>query len=355
MGTLAMNVGARAPRQLRHTAYRASQFGMLYQCLAGHQLLRTLLGMRAKPSDDALAEVQTRFRALLDRDLRNVNDGLYPAELLFQFPFVGYLKAAPLLARDLPRTIRRMRAHDFEDLPREVDLERYPAYFRRNFHWQTDGYFSKRSAAIYDVAVEFLFLGTADVMRRQVIPPVSRMVRQRGNDLRVLDVACGTGRTLLQLALAHPRLRYYGLDLSPYYLQYARELLADVEDISLVAENAERMPFKEGFFDVVTSVHLFHELPRDARRNVYREMFRVLRPGGTVVIQDSAQLSDSGELAFFLGRFSREFHEPYHRDYSADDIAEALCEVGFEPARTEAHFVAKVVEARKPERARRVG
>jgi ubiquinone/menaquinone biosynthesis C-methylase UbiE len=241
-----------------------------------------------------------------------------------------------------------MRRNAYEDLPRDVDLSRYPPYFRRTFHWQTDGYFSKRSASLYDVGVEFLFLGTADVMRRQVIPPITRMVRREGDGIRVLDLGCGTGRTLLQMAIAHPRLRYYGLDLSPYYLQHARELLHDVEHLSLLAENAEAVPLTDGYFDAVTSVHLFHELPSPARRNVYREMFRLLRPGGLLVIEDSGQPSDSGELSFFLSNFSQEFHEPFHRDYMRDDIADALREIGFDVESSRAHFVSKVVIARKP-------
>lgn len=339
------------PAPIRNTAYRAQQVGMLAHCLVGHRMLRRIAGNRFRPSREAARTVRRRYLELMERDLRNVDEGLYPERLLFQFPFLDYLKRAPSLALDIPRTLERMREGNYRDFPEDVDVRRYPPYFRRNFHWQTDGYFSKRSAERYDLGVEFLFLGAADVMRRQVIPPVTRHVWKHGGDLKLLDVACGTGRTLHQLALAHPRLRYYGLDLSPYYLQYARELLSDVEDLSLVAENAEDMPFRDGHFDVVTSVHLFHELPRNARRNVYREMWRVLRPGGLLVIEDSGQLSESGEVAAFLGRFSKEFHEPFHREYLEDDIGEALAEVGFEVASTETCLVAKVVTAHKPEKA----
>src|SRR6266446_5944113 len=200
----------------------------------------------------------------------------------------------------------------------------------------------------YDLTVELLFAGTADVMRRQVIPPVSRVVGDGArSDVRLLDVACGTGRTLAQIARAHPRLRLYGLDLSPYYLQVARRVLADVADVSLVADNAERLPFRSGYFDVVTSVFLFHELPRPARRAVLAEMHRVLRPGGLLVIVDSAQLGESGELAFFLGRFAAEFHEPFYRDYVRDDLAAAAADAGLRVESVEPHFVSKVVVARK--------
>jgi ubiquinone/menaquinone biosynthesis C-methylase UbiE len=347
MGSLAMEVGARVPAPALRTAYRAQQTGMLHQCLLAHRLLRALTGNRMQVTPDAERESQRRYDELIERDLRNVEEGLYPKSLLFQFPFASYLRSAPWWALDVPRAWWRMRRKKHDDLPRGVHLERYPHYFRRNFHWQTDGYLSRFSADIYDVSVEFLFLGTADVMRRQVIPPITRHLRGQ-RDARVLDVACGTGRFLHQLAVAHPQLRLFGLDMSPYYIQHARELLGDVENLSLVADNAESMPFVDGYFDVVTSIHLFHELPHDARRNVYREMFRVLRPGGLLVIEDSAQLSDSEQLGFLLERFSREFHEPYHKGYLRDDIGEALTEVGFESPTTELHFVSKVVAAKKP-------
>jgi ubiquinone/menaquinone biosynthesis C-methylase UbiE len=348
MGTLTMQMGARIPDPVRGLAYRAQQRGMLLPCLLGHHVMRFIAGRQVNADVDSVRQVQRRYDALLERDLANVADGLYPEGLLFQFPFVDYLKAAPSLLLDFPRTLRRIQRGDYQDLPSDVALDRYPAYYRRNFHWQTDGYFSRRSAAIYDIGVEFLFLGAADVMRRQVIPPITRLVRRDGRDLRLLDVACGTGRTLKQIALAHPALRLHGLDLSPYYLQHARDLLSDLADLSLLAGEAEAMPFRDGYFDAVTSVYLFHELPKKVRRQVYAEMFRVLRPGGVLAIQDSAQASESGELAFFLGRFSEDFHEPFHRGYMDDDIATALEAAGFVDVHTESCFVAKVVTAHKP-------
>ncbi len=336
-------------RPVQRAAYRAQQTTWLLNCLAAHRVLRTVSGLRIQPSAGALAEVRRRYADLLGRDLANVEQGLYPDKLLFQMPAFGYARRFPQLVRDFPRTIRRSRRRNYKDLPRGVDLAGYPAYFRRNFHWQTDGYLSKRSAELYDIGVEFLFLGMANVMRRQVIPPLTRFLReQHAPHARVLDVASGTGRTLLQIATAHPGLKLYGLDLSPYYTQVARDLLRDVPDVSLVAENAEQMPFCDGYFDALTSVYLFHELPRNARRNVYREMFRVLRPGGLLVIEDSAQHADAGHVAFFLERFSEEFHEPFFPDYLDDDLARALPEAGFEVQASERCFVAKVVVARKP-------
>jgi ubiquinone/menaquinone biosynthesis C-methylase UbiE len=294
--------------------------------------------------------LRRRVQELHDRDLQNVREGLYPRDLLFQIPVGEYARAFPALVLDTPRIVRRMKARDYKDIP-PVDKERYPAYYRRTFHWQTDGYFSDHSAQVYDLGVELLFRGTADVMRRQVIPPITRWLRASGksaDQVRLLDVACGTGRTLHQLAIAHPTMRFHGVDLSPYYVRAARARLRDVAECSLVVENAEHLPYVDEHFDVCTSVYLFHELPKNARRNVVREMFRVLKPGGLVVLEDSAQHSDSPQIANVLGGFPAEYHEPYYKGYLDDDLAAMLAEVGFVVESSEPHLVAKVVVARKP-------
>ncbi len=340
-------VAAEVRRRIDHVAYRAQQTAIRVPLATTRAVASALVGGES-PDPAAVVALRERYEALLARDLANVDAGLYPRSLLYQIPFARYARTLPTFLVDLPGVLRRVRARDHDDLPGDVDLGRYPPYFRRNFHWQSDGYLSCRSAELYDLTVELLFAGTADVMRRQVIPPVSRVVGDGArSDVRLLDVACGTGRTLAQIARAHPRLRLYGLDLSPYYLQVARRVLADVADVSLVADNAERLPFRSGYFDVVTSVFLFHELPRPARRAVLAEMHRVLRPGGLLVIVDSAQLGESGELAFFLGRFAAEFHEPFYRDYVRDDLAAAAADAGLRVESVEPHFVSKVVVARK--------
>ena len=293
--------------------------------------------------------LQHRRGELHRRDLANVEAGLYPRELLFDFPVRRFLRELPRLLRDAPRVVRRMRANDFKDIPK-VDKERFPPYYRRTFHWQTDGYFSEHSAEVYELGVELLFRGTADVMRRQIIPPISELVRASGgaDKMKLLDVGCGTGRTLHQLAIAHPTMRLHGADMSPAYIKLARKRLEHVAELSLAVENGEALPWADDTFDVVTSTYMFHELPRNARRNVVREMLRVTRPGGLVVIEDSAQTSESPELAPVLRGFPKQFHEPFYQDYLEDDLGALLEEVGFAAARTEAHLVAKIVIATKP-------
>ncbi|MGN6109299.1 MAG: methyltransferase domain-containing protein [Kofleriaceae bacterium] len=331
-------------------AYRSQHLSLLVNATVMQEAAR-LVSRTPRPvvAADELRVLLRRRKQLHARDLENVEAGHYPRELLFDIPFRQYARALPRLVRDTPRVVRRMKKGDFRDIP-AVDKQRFPAYYRRTFHWQTDGYFSEHSAEVYELGVELLFRGMADVMRRQIIPPISRFVQEAGGAERIklLDVACGTGRTLHQIARAHPAMRLWGVDLSPAYVKTARRRLADVEEVALAVENGEQLPFADGAFDIATSVYLFHELPRNARRNVIRELFRVVRPGGLVVIEDSAQLAESAEIGSALRAFPAEFHEPFYADYLEDDLAPMLAEAGFEVSAVEAHLVAKVVAARRP-------
>jgi ubiquinone/menaquinone biosynthesis C-methylase UbiE len=331
--------------------YRAQHYGLTVSLAIPGRLLNLMLAPGTGRVDaGVLAALQHRYDALLERDLDNVARGYYPRDLLYQFPLLRYLRQIPEALVDLPRFLMRSYRGRYDELPRGVDRTRYPRYYLRTFHWQTDGWLSERSARLYDASVEFLFGGTADIMRRMAIPPVVEAARGAARP-RLLDIACGTGRFLRQLHRALPRARLYGLDMSGPYLERARMLLAGTE-ASLIADNAEAMPLADGQFDAVTSVFLFHELPADARRRVMREARRVLVPGGRFVVCDSAQLADSGELEPVLRGFASTYHEPYYKGYLRDDLARIMTECGFEVELSVPHLVSKVVVGRKPHRPR---
>jgi len=333
---------------LTRAAYRAQHRAFALQSALFGEAIRIAATRRfRRRADPAVGRLLARrFEALMARDLANVEAGLYPRRLLFQMPIAAYARRLPALIGDLPRVAERARRGHAHDLPAGVDLDAYPAYYRRNFHWQTDGYLSRRSAELYDLGVELLFGGTADVMRRQVIPPVSRLLAGRpAGTASLLDVGCGTGRTLRQIAVAHPSLSLTGVDLSRYYLEEARGVLRG-RPAALLVGNGEALPLCDAGFDAVTCVYLLHELPLDARRRVLAEARRALRPGGLLVLEDACQPADSPELAGVLARFQRDLHEPYFRSYLAHDLVGLVAEAGFAVDSVEPHLVSVVLVAR---------
>src|SRR5437763_1510553 len=144
------------------------------------------------------------------------------------------------------------------------------------------------SARRYDIQVEVLFQGTANATRRQALLPLAELFAGRDQRrLRLLDVGCGTGRFLDFCKQAWPRLPVAGLDMSEAYLAEARRHLKNSCWVDFVLGKAEALPFADASHDAVTSVFVFHELPPQVRRDAFRELSRVVKRGGRLVIIDS--------------------------------------------------------------------
>lgn len=99
---------------------------------------------------------------------------------------------------------------------------------------------------------------------------------------RVLDVGCGTGAQLEHYMTAGCEVS--GVDLSPAMLERAARRLGDGADLRLA--DATHIPHDDGHFDVVLASLLLHELEPEVRVGVLREMTRVVKPDGAVVIVD---------------------------------------------------------------------
>jgi ubiquinone/menaquinone biosynthesis C-methylase UbiE len=181
-------------------------------------------------------------------------------------------------------------------------------------------------------------------MRRMTLPHLDYLKPKERP--RIMDVACGTGRFLGTLHALFPHARLYGVDLSPHYIAEARK---HAPAASLLVENAESLPLEEQSFDAVTSIFLFHELPKDARRNVMKEAHRVLAKGGRFVVCDSLQRADADALGLsvFSDWFPTAYHEPYYKGYLTDGLADAMRECGFEVESETVHAVSKVVVGRR--------
>lgn len=304
--------------------------------------------------DRLLALLQKRFDQLLESDWNDAQRDIYPTTLLFDNPWDEFFRFYPAVWFDAPQTWRRYNQRKYQEFSEAVDTAGYPKYYLQNFHHQSDGYLSDDSANLYDLQVELLFGGTADAMRRRILAPIKQGLTRFQDVLpqqqRIIDVACGTGRTLKMLRAAFPQASLCGVDLSPAYLRKANQLLSQDrgELPQLVQANAEALPYRDNYFHAVSSVFLFHELPATVRQRIIDECFRITQPNGTCVICDSIQVSDSPEMEAFMKNFSADFHEPYYRHYSTDDLEARLQRSGFVDIQTEVHFMSKYWIARKP-------
>ncbi|MDZ4876264.1 MAG: 2-methoxy-6-polyprenyl-1,4-benzoquinol methylase, mitochondrial [Chroococcidiopsis cubana SAG 39.79] len=346
---------------LTKLTYQTFQQSKNYFGLA-HKILSTRVMSLVSPSDrkskplplDLLQKINQRYERLLEVDWQDAEAGVYPHNILFDNPWDEFFLYYPAVWFDLPQIWERAKQKNYQDFDSNLDIAGYPSYYLQNFHHQTGGYLSDLSANLYDLQVEILFGGSADAMRRRILASLKQGLSAfddvPASQIKILDIACGTGRTLKMIRAALPKAALFGTDLSPAYLRKANQMLSQIpgELPQLLQANAEELPYMDNYFHATTSVFLFHELPAVARQRVIEEAFRVTKPGGRFIICDSIQMSDSPEMEPAMTGFYETFHEPYYRHYMTDDLVERLEKAGFENVTAEVQYMSKVLVACKP-------
>lgn len=109
--------------------------------------------------------------------------------------------------------------------------------------------------------------------------------------MSVLDVACGPG--IVACAAARDASSVTGIDLTPAMIDQAqtRQRAMGLRNLDWHVGNAAALPFRDGAFDVVLTRYSFHHLSEPGV--VLREMKRVCRPGGRLVVIDATPSPES--------------------------------------------------------------
>lgn len=104
---------------------------------------------------------------------------------------------------------------------------------------------------------------------------------------RILDVGCGTGTLALRIHQRQPGAEVHGVDGDSKILEIARNKVAQARaSVAFERAMAWELPYPDGTFDRVVSSLVFHHLVTDDKRRAAREILRVLRPGGTMLLAD---------------------------------------------------------------------
>ena len=135
--------------------------------------------------------------------------------------------------------------------------------------------------------------------------------------LAVLEVGCGPGMLVAELAGRYSELEIIGMDASPDRIAHAERQLVGLKNATAILGKAESLAFESSRFDLTYCRFLFQYLPNPLL--ALQEMVRVTRPGGRVFLQDL-----DGQLLW---------HYPPDEAFqsSLEKVVDALATSGFDP------------------------
>lgn len=157
---------------------------------------------------------------------------------------------------------------------------------------------------------------------------------ERGH--RVLDLGSGTGTLTILIKQTHPDSEVVGLDPDPKALMLSRtKARAAGVEIGLDQGLAFRLPYGNNSFDRVLSSLVFHHLRAEDKQRAFREVFRVLRPGGELHILDFGKPHNA--LARLVSLVMRRLEET--GDNIKGILPEMFRQAGFIEVEERAHYM----------------
>jgi ubiquinone/menaquinone biosynthesis C-methylase UbiE len=171
-----------------------------------------------------------------------------------------------------------------------------PDYLSRLYWW---AYVHPRAVSFFERQwlVNLILWGNFSRLRNSVLDELGSEVT--GNTLQIACVYGDFTPSLEQRLAADARLDV--VDVLPIQLQNLDEKLGQTRNVRLYCANAEKLDFANtGSYDQVVLFFLLHELPQTTREKTLQEAFRVLKPGGKLVIVDYHKPSPWNPLRYLM-------------------------------------------------------
>jgi SAM-dependent methyltransferase len=148
---------------------------------------------------------------------------------------------------------------------------------------------------------------------------------------RIYEPGCGAATTLLAIHKLHPQAELIGCDLSPGLLRMGHKV-ADRQGIKLALKQRDAVHSGEpdASVDAVVTYALHHELPPNENMALFREMLRILKPGGDIVMSDPPPFRAVSPFhAAILNWDTHNRNEPFFSAACLSNWDDTLREAGF--------------------------
>lgn len=216
-----------------------------------------------------------------------------------------------------------------------IDL---PPNYKASFHGYDDGHLCWEAAYEFEVA--------SNAVHSSLYPEAGahsdQKLRQGYHELlqkhfpqdpqRILDLHCTVGLSTFRLEQTFPAAQITGLNFSPYYLTLAaynaqRQGSAVREWVHAVPEATG---LASGSFDLVSAFLLFHEMPPVTTRRIFREVRRLVAPGGCFALMDMNPESGAYQSMPAFVMTLLKSTEPFMDAYFGLDLRHELLDAGFD-------------------------
>jgi len=210
----------------------------------------------------------------------------------------------------------------------------------------TQGRTLDHAALVYDLFEPILMLGRQAEYNKQIC----RLLALKESD-RVLDLGCGTG-VLTQMIADYLNNESggvsIGIDAAAKMIRVARKKRQNAVCRFEVAA-AEDLPFEDDSFDAAASSLFFHHVPLDLKKKTFAETWRVLKPGGRLIVADMhTPTTWMGSLISYTARYI--LFQPEIGENIRGVLPGLMEEAGFRPPETISTYFGyiTVFSTRKP-------
>ncbi len=159
-------------------------------------------------------------------------------------------------------------------------------------------------AALYDRGVYLYAMGFIgpynDDMGRSVCNYLQRNVPDF-KPARILDMGCSVGHSTVPYKERFPDAEVYGLDVGAPLVRYAHARAKGLgHEVNFVLGNAEQTQFEDESFDLIVSHILLHETSGKAMPRIFKECYRLLKPGGYMIHADLPPFTKMDNFSQFI-------------------------------------------------------
>jgi arsenite methyltransferase len=177
------------------------------------------------------------------------------------------------------------------------------------------------------------------VMAAAYLFHTARVSQVLGDAVEVLDLGCGPATQLAQIAELNPRRHFFGVDLSEEMRASAERYVAerDLSNVTVRRDDITRLEtVPDASVDAVISTMALHHLPTTAYLHAcFRQIRRVLRPGGALYLVDFGRLKSLRSVLYFayMNRkhqphiFSLDYERSLRAAFQLEDFEAALAEL----------------------------